>query len=419
MPLRADARPFGTAAGGQRVALDPQVPPLRLLRTLCWLLGFTVLSARLCAADTLTLAWDPNPEPDVAGYYVFIGTASGVYDTVVDVSNTTSFNYTSAQPGRTYYMTVAAYVAGPTLGPHAPEVVASIAGSAPVLLNPGNRSGTVGDSVSLTLSASDPDGDAVSFAATGLPLGLGLQSTTGLISGTLSAPGTFPVTVTATDPAGNAATQLFSWTVLPGDVTPPTISVASPTSASVVTSSDFLTVSGTAADDTGVTSVTWAANGGTGAAAGTTSWSVIVGLPVGTSTITMTARDAAGHSTSTNLSVTRQTQTAPLSLTSLTADKPAPQLTGTTITFAAVASGGTAPYQFKWRVFNGSSWSVLQGWSTSATFVWKPSKANSSYVVEVWARSATSTADAPDSASAKKSLSFPISDVPRVFKRRR
>src|SRR5206468_2030592 len=55
---------------------------------------------------------------------------------------------------------------------------------------------------------------------------------------------------------------------------------------------------------------------------------------------------------------------APLTLTSLTADLSAPQSPGTAITFTATATGGTAPYEYKWWVNHGAA-SVGQDWSTS------------------------------------------------------
>ncbi|OLR90055.1 M4 family metallopeptidase [Actinokineospora bangkokensis] len=87
-------------------------------------------------------------------------------------------------------------------------------GQAPVVTNPGSQTGTVGTAVSLQLSASDPQGDAVTFTATGLPAGLSI-STSGRISGTPTTAGTSTVVVTAKDPAGNAGTATFTFTVNP------------------------------------------------------------------------------------------------------------------------------------------------------------------------------------------------------------
>jgi hypothetical protein len=67
------------------------------------------------------------------------------------------------------------------------------------------------------VSASDTKNNTLSYAATGLPSGLSIGSTTGLISGKIavgaetSSP--YAVTVTATDSAGNSASQSFNWTV--------------------------------------------------------------------------------------------------------------------------------------------------------------------------------------------------------------
>jgi hypothetical protein len=83
-------------------------------------------------------------------------------------------------------------------------------------------------------------------------------------------------------------------------------------------------------------------------------------------------------------------------LTGLTAEL-GPQLPGTTATFTAIAAGGTAPYQFKWWLWDGAAWTVLEHWSTGNTFAWTPSTPNPNYAVGVWVRSAGSTADQPDS----------------------
>lgn len=86
-----------------------------------------------------------------------------------------------------------------------------------------------------------------------------------------------------------------------------------------------------------------------------------------------------------------------------TPDKAAPQLPGTTITFTAAATGGTAPYQYRWAVWNGAAWAVT-AWSTSNTYVWTPATANASYKVEARARSAGSAAG-PE---ATRSVDYPI-----------
>ncbi len=66
---------------------------------------------------------------------------------------------------------------------------------------------------------SDPDGDPLTFGATGLPAGLTINATTGVISGTIDHSasqlngGVYSVTVTASDGKGGSVSSTFSWTV--------------------------------------------------------------------------------------------------------------------------------------------------------------------------------------------------------------
>jgi hypothetical protein len=85
--------------------------------------------------------------------------------------------------------------------------------------------------------------------------------------------------------------------------------------------------------------------------------------------------------------------TAPLSVSSVTSNLASPQVAGTTVTFTAAATGGTAPYQFKWWVYDGSSWRVAQNWASSATLNWRPTAAGN-YMVAVWARNSGVTVEA-------------------------
>jgi hypothetical protein len=60
------------------------------------------------AAD-IRLAWDPNNEPDLAGYKVYYGTASRTYGPPIDVANVTTCTLTGLDPRYTYYFAVTAY----------------------------------------------------------------------------------------------------------------------------------------------------------------------------------------------------------------------------------------------------------------------------------------------------------------------
>ena len=66
--------------------------------------------------------------------------------------------------------------------------------------------------MSLALSASDPEGKALTFTATGLPPGLSVNSTARLISGVAQTAGSYMVTIRVSDGL-LAASRSFTWTI--------------------------------------------------------------------------------------------------------------------------------------------------------------------------------------------------------------
>jgi hypothetical protein len=87
-------------------------------------------------------------------------------------------------------------------------------GDTVTVTNPGSQTGTVGTAASLQVHASDSaTGQTLTYTATGLPAGLSISSSTGLISGTPTTAGSASVTVTATDTTGAKGTASFTWTV--------------------------------------------------------------------------------------------------------------------------------------------------------------------------------------------------------------
>ena len=57
----------------------------------------------------LTLAWDPNHEPDLAGYNFHYGTVSHNYEFSVDVGINESVVISGLDIGKIYYFAVTAY----------------------------------------------------------------------------------------------------------------------------------------------------------------------------------------------------------------------------------------------------------------------------------------------------------------------
>ncbi len=61
------------------------------------------------AAASVSLAWDPSAGPDVTGYRLYQGSASGTYTNVVDVGNATNAMVPNLVGGATYFFAVTAY----------------------------------------------------------------------------------------------------------------------------------------------------------------------------------------------------------------------------------------------------------------------------------------------------------------------
>ncbi|MEM7348853.1 MAG: putative Ig domain-containing protein, partial [Chloroflexota bacterium] len=90
----------------------------------------------------------------------------------------------------------------------------------PEVTNPGSQWNLVDDVVSLPISASDADGDPLTFSASGLPTGLSMDSS-GTIAGTTTAAGTYTVVLTVSDSNGGTSNAAFTWTVrVPGPGAP-------------------------------------------------------------------------------------------------------------------------------------------------------------------------------------------------------
>ncbi len=87
-------------------------------------------------------------------------------------------------------------------------------GNTVTVTNPGNQTSTTGAAVSLQINATDSaSGQTLTYSASGLPAGLSINSSSGLISGTPTTAGTSSATVTATDTTGAKGSASFSWTV--------------------------------------------------------------------------------------------------------------------------------------------------------------------------------------------------------------
>ncbi len=186
--------------------------------------ALTVIVVTASAVDAATASWDPNPETNIAGYKLSYGTEPGVHGTTVDVGNVTTFQF-NPPPGKRYYVVVQAYSSTGELSAKSAEATIDIPATtslnrAPTLEQPANQSSLQNATVSLAMSASDPDGNLLNYQSTGLPPGLSLNAVSGVIAGVVSSTGTYPVTVTVSD-GTLTASRSFTWTV----TAPPTAAV--------------------------------------------------------------------------------------------------------------------------------------------------------------------------------------------------
>src|SRR6202041_929012 len=158
----------------------------------------------------------------------------------------------------------------------------TIAVAAPVITSATTANGTVGTAFSYQITATNTP---TSFGATGLPGGLSVSSTSGLISGTPTAAGTSTVTLSAMNGSGTGNATLTL-----------TIAVAAPVITSATTASGTV---GTAFSYQITASNTPTSYGATGLPAGlsvSSTSGIISGTPTaaGTSTVTLSATNSTG-----------------------------------------------------------------------------------------------------------------------------
>ncbi|MFC5033757.1 hypothetical protein C8250_033520 [Streptomyces sp. So13.3] len=163
--------------------------------------------------------------PIIASVYALAGTpAAGTTPASYPYAHASSLNDvttgTNGSCGSSYLCTAKAGYDGPT-GLGTPNGTAaftngSTGGNTVTVTNPGSQSSTVNTAVSLQIQATDSgSGQTLTYSATGLPPGVTINPSTGLISGTPTTAGTYNVTVTAKDGTNATGSASFTWVVNP------------------------------------------------------------------------------------------------------------------------------------------------------------------------------------------------------------
>lgn len=184
----------------------------------------TITAVNASGNDSETLLVTINPAaPLITSALSATGTVGGSFSYTITATNSpTSFNATSLPPGLSVDTGTGIISGAPaTAGTYNVNITATNAGGSdsqilvitvsnppvgvPVINSSLTASGMVGAAFSYTISATNTP---TSFNATGLPAGLSINTSTGLIDGTPTTAGTYNVTITATNVSGSDSQTL-------------------------------------------------------------------------------------------------------------------------------------------------------------------------------------------------------------------
>jgi hypothetical protein len=171
-----------------------------------------VLSANVVSANQIDLSWTAEPGIGIT-YAVYINTSSPPTNQVI--SGLTGLTYSATvysggiiTAGLVFYIMI---VSTNNVGETATSnIVAASTLTAPVLTNPGTQNFNIGDSVNLQLVATQ---SPTSYTCSPLPAGLSLNSSTGLITGTVTTEQVVGSTATCTNGIISAPVN-FTWNVV-------------------------------------------------------------------------------------------------------------------------------------------------------------------------------------------------------------
>ena len=260
-------------------------------------------------------------------------------------------------------------------------------GERPVITSGIAAAGTVGTSFNYSIAASF---SPTSYAATGLPAGLAVNTTSGLISGTPTAPGISAVSLTATNAFGTAIATTLTITVAAAPST-----VASGASPQITTQPIAQTVVEGAAvsfavSATGTAPLTYqwrkdfvGISGATSATLALTST-----LPADAGDYSVLIFNSFGHAVSTSASLSVTALTTPPTIASQPASLNS--AIGANATFAVTATGA-APLSYQWRK-NGTA--ISGATSASFTVTAAQSADGGNYTVTVTNSRGTATSNA-------------------------
>ena len=302
----------------------------RAMLTLCLLLLVQVGPA---LAGSVRLYWDQNTEPDLAGYVLVYGNASGVYTTSVTLPASALTHEFANLPNGTYYFAVRAFNSANAQSAYSNEVRVVVI-STPSISSVSPSSGPPEGGNEVTISGTDfRAGAVVSFGT--IQAAITAQTDTSL---TVIAPpgvvGAVPVTVANTDGASVTMDAGFSYRVSDEPMSTPTITSLTPSSGPT-TGGTTITINGT--DFRAGATVLVGGSPATVTAA-TDSWATVLApaRSAGAVAVTLTNPDGGSHTLPS--AFTYVTAEAPVSDPAITSVTPAsgPTTGGSAVTLSGV-----------------------------------------------------------------------------------
>jgi large repetitive protein len=321
--------------------------------TLAAFLNLSLLAAQ-AKGESVTLAWDPNQEPDIAAYIVYWGTGSRNYPWNHDVGTQTTYPVLGLQAGQKYFFAVKAKNGAGQFSDYSAEIsytVPSTPNQPPIVTAAATlTSGPAPLTVSFTGSATDPDGSILGYAWT---FGDGTGSILQNPSHTYSSAGSYTARLTVTDDRSGTSSAAIQIVVQPSGTAPnqpPTASVSATPSMGHVPLSVSFTGSGTDPDGT-IVAYSWNFGDGTSSAqqSPTKTYSA-----QGTYTAALTVTDNKGATGSRSAQITVLPANAlPVVTAAASPTKGSPPLT---VSFTAQATDGDgAIASYRWNFGDGTT----------------------------------------------------------------